>query len=590
MATHLPELQHTHSSRGRGAAAAVAPPSADSHVTIFSYGSLLDPQSAASTMPSMRNHRPGTLSGWRRVFSLVGVNDIQRGRTAPDALDCAVMAIRPDAGAPSLIGCLFDIPRAELDVYLRREARYKALQVSCDNPLDDVNEGGSRRPVEALTVVEQTDDEFRASLTARGGDYEAEVGRHYLWGSLGALWGRRNIVPRGPYLAQCLNAAKAMDEAAAATWHLPGLRCHHNVLHDALLADGVTSVAKHLHGTDGDSIAVFGYGSNGIAQLRERCQNPQLEAIAATLPGHVLCFAGRSARRAGAVASVIEAADQTVYGSVVHMSESELQLLDGFEGTKPDNPYSKAGVYRRQRVTCVRRDGTREEGIMYVKNKVAWITDPSEAYLEACLAHIHGEWPERARTIDVRDGDGVFKFTYPPHPNAQAAASPAASGAAGKGATAGRGGAGGRGGQGGMGHGPQQELHLEVGNHYRQINVEEAKMSRTVADDGNHQPLVHNWQMFVRVVGGDQSAISQVVFVLHPSFSKTEIKKCDNGADGRTRRCAARRRPPPPLPPPQMGRPPLSLSRPYLFGLLFAASDATAPPCLLLTPWHCCLF
>eukprot|EP00966_Prymnesium_polylepis_P123753 2861805-Prymnesium_polylepis.1 len=113
MATHLPELQHTHSSRGRGAAAAVAPPSADSHVTIFSYGSLLDPQSAARTMPSMRNHRPGMLSGWRRVFSLVGVSDMRRGRVAADALDCAVLAIRPVTDAPPLLGCLFEIPRAE---------------------------------------------------------------------------------------------------------------------------------------------------------------------------------------------------------------------------------------------------------------------------------------------------------------------------------------------------------------------------------------------------------------------------------------------------------------------------------------------
>eukprot|EP00966_Prymnesium_polylepis_P044767 1036908-Prymnesium_polylepis.1 len=187
-------------------------------------------------MPSMRNHRPGSLSGWRRIFSLVGVSDMRRGRAAPDALDCAVLAIRPDAGAPPLLGCLFEIPGAEVGAYLDREARYKPLQVAC------VDVGGGRA-VDAWTVVEQKDEEFRAALAARGGDYEVEVGRHYR----GALWGRRDIVPRAPYLALCLRAAEAMD-AAAAAGGVVDLRCHHNLLHDALLADGVTTVAQHLHG------------------------------------------------------------------------------------------------------------------------------------------------------------------------------------------------------------------------------------------------------------------------------------------------------------------------------------------------------
>ena len=43
-------------------------------VTIFGYGSLLSPASAAATMPSLRNHRAGTLRSWRRVFSLVSVS------------------------------------------------------------------------------------------------------------------------------------------------------------------------------------------------------------------------------------------------------------------------------------------------------------------------------------------------------------------------------------------------------------------------------------------------------------------------------------------------------------------------------------
>eukprot|EP00966_Prymnesium_polylepis_P263388 6083815-Prymnesium_polylepis.1 len=78
--------------------------------------------------------------------------------------------------------------------------------------------------------------------------------------------------------------------------------------------------------------AVFGYGSNGIAQLRERVQNPKLTFVPATLPGYARCFAGHSGRWGGAVASVIPSRSSTVYGSVVNLTEAELRLLDGFEG------------------------------------------------------------------------------------------------------------------------------------------------------------------------------------------------------------------------------------------------------------------
>eukprot|EP00966_Prymnesium_polylepis_P157945 3650528-Prymnesium_polylepis.1 len=54
-------------------------------------------------------------------------------------------------------------------------------------------------------------------------------------------------MPRGPYLDLCLRAAGAMD-AAAAVRGLGDLRCRDNLLHDALLADGITTVARHLQG------------------------------------------------------------------------------------------------------------------------------------------------------------------------------------------------------------------------------------------------------------------------------------------------------------------------------------------------------
>ena len=40
--------------------------------------------------------------------------------------------------------------------------------------------------------------------------------------------------------------------------------------------------------------AVFSYGSNGVTQMRERCQNDTLTAVAAYLPGYRRIFAGLS--------------------------------------------------------------------------------------------------------------------------------------------------------------------------------------------------------------------------------------------------------------------------------------------------------
>eukprot|EP00966_Prymnesium_polylepis_P100319 2323946-Prymnesium_polylepis.1 len=137
----------------------------------------------------------------------------------------------------------------------------------------------------------------------------------------------------------------------------------------------------------------------------------------------MLTFAGWSNRRAGAVATVVEAPDSTVYGSVVYLKDTELALLDGFEGanrvnlaTNQIDPYSRLGAYRRNEVTCFLQDGTPVRGLMYVKNNLRWSGRPSEAYLEACMAHIYGMWPERTPSIEVRDGAGCLHFTYPPYP------------------------------------------------------------------------------------------------------------------------------------------------------------------------------
>lgn len=76
---------------------------------------------------------------------------------------------------------------------------------------------------------------------------------------------------------------------------------------------------------------VFGFGSNGLEQVRDRCKNPSLKAKKASLPGYVRFFAGENQYWQGGVASLAAASDHVTYGSVVFLTEAELLLLDSYE-------------------------------------------------------------------------------------------------------------------------------------------------------------------------------------------------------------------------------------------------------------------
>jgi len=73
-----------------------------------------------------------------------------RGTVVEGNLRCAALAIRPAAPTALVLGCLYEIPLSEMAPYLRREARYRALRVACEEL------GGEE--TEAWTVVEQTDE------------------------------------------------------------------------------------------------------------------------------------------------------------------------------------------------------------------------------------------------------------------------------------------------------------------------------------------------------------------------------------------------------------------------------------------------
>lgn len=146
-----------------------------------------------------------------------------------------------------------------------------------------------------------------------------------------------------------------------------------------------------------------------MAQLRERVHNPRLASTSATLPDAERVFGGWSDRWGGAVASIIPSfTGRAVLGSVVMLSDSELELLDGFEGCDPADVYGRGGVYRRQDVEVRSGEDTRC-AVAYVKNSLEWRGPPSEAYLAACRTHLLDVWDAEAAAVEIRDGTGELR-------------------------------------------------------------------------------------------------------------------------------------------------------------------------------------
>ena len=161
-------------------------------------------------------------------------------------------------------------------------------------------------------------------------------------------------------------------------------------------------------------IAVFCFGSNSAKQLRARVKNDTLISHASYLVGYKRIFAGKAKSwDGGGVASLIQTKNShdKCVGTLVFLTEKELQLLDRFEGIDEGNdPFCSdcsINVYRREwldaylcdQVSSMTTDTTisicnQVKAIAYIKNDHEWKEYPSEKYLEACYNNISPFWPE----------------------------------------------------------------------------------------------------------------------------------------------------------------------------------------------------
>jgi cation transport regulator ChaC len=191
-----------------------------STVTIFGYGSLLSYQSVLSTMPSATNFRGATLNGYSRNFNLVSINGIRSGTADLLTMEMAALTIRKDASG-FVKGCFFDIPDVELVPYLEREHRYIPIQVEAIDEKSNQN-------VLSWTVIEQTNDEYKNSMSAD--EWQVRIGQYYK----GILYGRTDILPMRSYLNNCL----------LFSYHLGGVLWLKNML-ECKLADG-SSIKQYV--------------------------------------------------------------------------------------------------------------------------------------------------------------------------------------------------------------------------------------------------------------------------------------------------------------------------------------------------------
>jgi Gamma-glutamyl cyclotransferase, AIG2-like len=130
---------------------------------------------------------------------------------------------------------------------------------------------------------------------------------------------------------------------------------------------------------------LFSYGSNSLAQLSGRVVSPGEPPLppprAATLPGWARVFCGWSTTWSGGVANLHPSAGHSARGSLMLVTDTQLDLLDAYEG-----------AYARTAVLPHDSSGTPTPALAYIHREGVFAGPPSEAYLCAIsrmLSEVH---------------------------------------------------------------------------------------------------------------------------------------------------------------------------------------------------------
>ena len=183
------------------------------------------------------------------------------------------------------------------------------------------------------------------------------------------------------------------------------------------------------------TIAVFGFCSNNVNQLRTRVNAPELVGLPAVVESYERCFGGPNSswsvggRLGGADAKVSTASlrgcpGAHVYGQIVLLTAEQLALLDTYESVA-------ARVYEHTLVTATAHsDGLVSSpfpAIAYARvDHSQYVSGgPTEAYLCAIKRNLQEGFPTDDVTVTIKDGAGAVRADEWRHPGFRALALPA---------------------------------------------------------------------------------------------------------------------------------------------------------------------
>ncbi|XP_004508188.1 uncharacterized protein [Cicer arietinum] len=181
----------------------------DGYISICGYGSLLSEKSARSTFPQLTNFRTARLTGFRRLFSIVGSFFFTHQIANLETQEIAGLSVEPCQGE-TIIVTVFDIHKTQV----------------VPETLD-----GKPFTNPAVLCASYTDEEFFKFKCSEGREiYFQQYGEcniHKIW--------RDDVLPCRVYLRHCVLAAKSLGDEA-----------YSNFLDHTFLADRKTTIQQYL--------------------------------------------------------------------------------------------------------------------------------------------------------------------------------------------------------------------------------------------------------------------------------------------------------------------------------------------------------
>lgn len=206
-------------------ALASLPSDVDGYISICGYGSLLSEKSARSTFPHLINFRTARLTGFRRLFSVVGAFFFNHGIANLKTQEVAGLSVEPCQGGETIIITVFDIKKSEIPAFIKREREYRFLSVFPESL------AGVPFTSPAVICASYSDEEFFKFRCCEGREiYFKQYGEY----NIHKIW-RNDVLPCRVYLRHCVLAAKSLGDEA-----------YNNFLDHTFIADRKTTIRKYF--------------------------------------------------------------------------------------------------------------------------------------------------------------------------------------------------------------------------------------------------------------------------------------------------------------------------------------------------------